>query len=132
MGVQKDETLCSVSDHSRLRSLENSLNCLYNRLLVSEHVGHITFSHTTADSVVDLQVSVANVDVPTGVEVIGEMQTSGSVAGSGVGALQGDEVRRQEFPQCGVAGADKHSELVTGTATSQDTSSLQWGRCRDP
>ena len=80
---------------------------------MSEHVGHITFSHTTADSVVDLQVSVANVDVPTGVEVIGETQTIRSVAGSGIRALQGDEVRRQELPQCGVAGADKHSELFT-------------------
>jgi len=34
----------------------------------------------------------------------------------GVGASRGDEVRRQaqELPQGGVAGADEHSEQVTG------------------
>jgi len=38
----------------------------------------------------------------------------GSVAGSGVGALQGGEARRQGLPQDGIAGAVEHSEQVTG------------------
>jgi len=39
-----------------------------------------TFDHLKTYSVVDLQVSVADVDVSTGVEVVGETQAIGSVA----------------------------------------------------
>ena len=53
-----------------------------------------TFKHLETDSVVDLQVSVTNVNVSTSMEVVGELQTIRSVTGSGVGAPQGDEVRR--------------------------------------
>ena len=75
---------------------------------------------------VDLQVSVTDVDVSIGVEVVGGLQPIGSKAGPGVGALRGDEVRREGLSQGGIAGADEHSKQVTGMARSPNTSSLQW------
>ena len=72
------------------------------------------FEQLETDSVVDLQVYVADADVSIGVEVVGELQANRSVAGSGVGALQGAEVRCHGLPQGGIAGADEHSEQVTG------------------
>jgi len=69
--------------------------------------------------VVDLQVSGANVDVSSSVEVVGEQQVIRSIAGSCVGALHGDEVRRQGLPHgCvgGVDDADEHSEQVVGNS----------------
>jgi len=69
--------------------------------------------------VVDLLVSVANVDVSSSVEVVGEQQVIRSIAGSCVGALHGDEVRRQGLPQgCvgGVDDADEHTKQVMGNS----------------
>ena len=48
---------------------------------------------------IDLQVSVADVDVSTGVKVVGELQAIGSVAGSSIGAPEGDEVRLMGCPK---------------------------------
>ena len=73
-----------------------------------------TFEHLETHSVIDLQVSVAGVDVSTGVEVFSELQAIRSVAGSGVGAPQGAEARHQGLPQVDIASADEHSKQVMG------------------
>jgi len=86
------------------------------------------FEQRETDFVVDLQVSVADVDVSTSAEIVGEQQAIGSIAGSSVGNSHGVEVRRG-LPQGGVAGADEHSEQVMVMARSPNILSLQWGPC---
>jgi len=57
-------------------------------------------------------------------EVASESHAIGSVAGSGVGAIQEAMTRRREPSQVGIAGADEHSKQVTGMARSLTTLSL--------
>jgi len=90
------------------------------------------FEHLETDSVLDLQVSVANGDVSTAVEVVSKPKVIGYITGSGVGAAHRDEVRCHGLPQGGIAGADEHSEQVIGMARSPNASSFRWGPRWDP
>jgi len=68
------------------------------------------------DSLVDLQVSIADGDVSMNVEAVGEPQEDGSVAGSGDGMQQEAETKHNEPPRRTslVRSADAHFEQVTG------------------
>jgi len=76
------------------------------------------------DSLVDLQVSIAEGDVSMNVEAVGEPQEDGSVAGSSDTMQQEAETRRNEPPPEDIAGVDVHFEQVAGNGQIAELSGL--------
>jgi len=73
-------------------------------------------------SLVDLQVPIAEGDISTNEDAVGEPQEDGSVAGSGYGMPPEAEARCNEPPIEDAAGADVHFEQVAGNGQVTDPS----------
>ena len=82
------------------------------------------FEHLETDSVVDLQVSVAEGDVSAGVEVTGESHAIGSIAGSSVGTFQEAEAGRLEPTPRDIAGAERPSHRTLWTPWGSNLGSI--------